>query len=134
MRHYDIDAVVAQPTVTDRWITANCGIRDTAWFEKNAHRFDRILYQFGNSVFHQHMFDLLERHPGIVALHDFYLSGVIAQIELSSGNEGFWSNALYRSHGYHVVHERHTQKSIGYNVEISSEFTRLAKRDRYHRS
>ena len=24
-RHYDIDAVVAQPTVTDPWITANCG-------------------------------------------------------------------------------------------------------------
>ena len=57
------------------------------------------------------MFDLLELHPGIVVLHDFYLSGIIAHIELSSGNEGFWSNALYRSHGYHVVHERHKSKN-----------------------
>lgn len=102
-RHYDIDVIIAQPTVADSWIHANCPIRDVAWFKQNGHSYDRILYHFGDSTFHQHMFDLLERHPGVVVLHDFYLSGLIAHIDWHDGRSGFWSRALYQSHGYHAV-------------------------------
>jgi len=104
-RHYDIDVIVDQPEVADSWIKVNCPIRTVEWFDHHAHRYDRILYQFGNSTLHRHMFDLIDCHPGVVVLHDFYLSSIFAHIELQDGRVGFWRGALYRSHGYHAVLE-----------------------------
>lgn len=99
-RHYEIDVIVNQESVDDPWIQENCKIRNHVWFDANAHRFDRICYQFGNSEFHAHMFDLLKRHPGVVVLHDFYLSGAIHYLETRDGSRGLFSNEIYRSHGY----------------------------------
>jgi glycosyltransferase involved in cell wall biosynthesis len=107
VRHYDIDVIVSRPPVAEPWIAANCAVRDVGWFDRNAHLYDRILYHFGNSEFHRHMFDLIRRHPGIVMLHDFYLSGIIAHMDLHDGRTGYWARALYRSHGYHAVQERY---------------------------
>jgi FkbM family methyltransferase len=105
-RHYAIDVIVAQKEIFDPWINANCTVRDLAWFEQHAHSYDRIVYQFGNSLFHDHMFRLLDRYPGIVVLHDFYLGGLIAHLELYGGVNGFWSSALYQSHGYTALRDR----------------------------
>lgn len=105
-RHYDIDVVVNQPNVSDPWIRANTTIRSAGWFDQNADRYDRVLYQFGNSAFHQHMFGLLERHPGTVVLHDFFLSGVIAHTESVGYARDAWTTALYAAHGYHAVRDR----------------------------
>src|SRR4029079_8430660 len=66
-------------------------------------RFDRVLYQFGNSPAHKHMFAALALHPGVVVLHDFFLSAVAADLELNRGWRGFWNIALYRSHGYRAL-------------------------------
>lgn len=105
-RHYEIDVIVEQPEVADPWIKANCSVRSSAWFADNAWRYDRLLYHFGNSPFHQHMFGLLEQHPGVVVLHDFYLSGVLAYLETHGIIPRSWSQALYLSHGYYAVLER----------------------------
>lgn len=105
-RHFRIDVIVNQTEISDPWIRANCTVRDVAWFERNAGRYDRILYHFGNSDFHHHMFDLLERHPGVVMLHDFYLSGIIAHREWHHGQRHLWSQALYRCHGYGAVRDQ----------------------------
>jgi glycosyltransferase involved in cell wall biosynthesis len=99
-RYYEVVCVVDQPEVTDPWIAGNFSIYDMHWFEANAGRFDRILYQFGNSVFHKHMFAQLERHPGVVVLHDFYLSGVLNWMETQGHARGSFINALYDSHGF----------------------------------
>lgn len=96
---YDID-VVAQSTVTHPWVLANCRIRSIAWFERHADRFDRIIYHFGNSAFHDHMFSLLARFPGVVVLHDFYLSGIINYIDHVGHAPHALAHALYDSHGY----------------------------------
>ena len=105
-RHYDIDVIVHQSEVADAWILANCPVRSAEWFDQNARRYDRVLYQFGNSAFHQHMFGLLSRHPGTVVLHDFFLSGVIAYMDAHGQVPGAWAAALYASHGYHAVKQR----------------------------
>lgn len=106
VRHYAVDVVVAQKEVSDPWIKANCPIRDISWFERHAHSYDRIVYQFGNSLFHDHMFRLLDRYPGIVVLHDYYLGGLIAHLELYGGVNGLWASALYHSHGYSALRDR----------------------------
>lgn len=104
--YYDIDVIVSQPEVVDPWIRANCPIRGADWFDQEANRYDRVIYHLGNSAFHQHMFGLLERHPGTVVLHDFFLSGVMAHMEWFGLAPGAWTVALYASHGYHAIKER----------------------------
>ena len=99
-RHYDIELVVDQEEVDHPWLTANFPVRHIGWFRQNARRFDRILYQFGNSPFHQHMFSLLQEHPGVVVLHDFFLSGVVQWLDDTGLTPGLFRRVLYQAHGY----------------------------------
>lgn len=105
-RHYEIDVIVAQESVSDPWIKENCAVRGVDWFVEHAQLYGRVLYHFGNSHYHQHMFDLLARVPGTVVLHDFFLSGVTAHMahqQWMNGIVGTWEAALYHSHGYSAL-------------------------------
>lgn len=99
-QYYEIEVVVAQETVSDPWILANCPVRTVDWFKSNVAEYDRVLYHFGNSAFHQHMFSLLESNPGVVVLHDFYLSGVRQHMDAWSYAPGCFNQQLFRAHGY----------------------------------
>jgi glycosyltransferase involved in cell wall biosynthesis/SAM-dependent methyltransferase len=99
---YEIEVIVVHPEVADAWIREHCPIRTVEWFCAHAARFDRVLYHFGNSPFHQHMFDLLEEIPGVVVLHDFFLSNIQVRRALFGATHA-WERALCASHGYHAV-------------------------------
>lgn len=105
--HYDIELVVAQDRVDDSWVNQHSKVRDVPWFRAHAGDFHRVLYQVGNSPFHQHMLALLREIPGTVVLHDFYLSGLMAWLELQNGEDCPWTLALYDSHGYGAVKDRY---------------------------
>jgi glycosyltransferase involved in cell wall biosynthesis len=105
-RHYAIDVVAPQHEFTDPWTIANCALRSVEWFVAHANQYERVLYHFGNSHFHQHMFALLERVPGVVVLHDFFLSGAVAHMDLTAYQSGIWAASLYQSHGYAAVVQR----------------------------
>ena len=105
-RYYDIDVIVAQKTITDPWIKGNCSVHDADWFASHAHLYERVLYHFGNSDHHQHMFDLLARVPGVVVLHDFFLSGIVAHMDVHGFNPNAWARELYHAHGYRAMQER----------------------------
>ena len=105
-RHYDIDVVVADvEAIAMRW-REEFNVRSLGWFDDHASQYDRILYHFGNSEFHQHMFALLQRHPGTVVLHDFFLSGSIFHSDVTGYAPGSWVEALYSAHGYPAVRDR----------------------------
>ncbi|GGP23635.1 glycosyltransferase [Silvimonas iriomotensis] len=110
--HYDIEVVVSQPEVTSEWVRENHAVRSVQWFQENADGFDRILYHFGNSHFHSHMFGLLQAHPGAVVLHDFYMSGIIAHRELTGEAPGSWTRALIECHGWPAVAERFKTQDV----------------------
>ena len=112
-RYYDIDVIVVQEQISDQWILANCAIRSVDWFRANAYVFDRVLYHFGNSHFHQHMCSLLEEIPGVVVLHDFFLSAMVAHRDVSGLDLGSWSTELYHAHGYAAVQKRFHVKDLG---------------------
>jgi len=99
-RYYEIECIINYTIVTDEWVKANYALRDVAWFERNAARYDRILYSIGNSHFHSHMLGLLERFPGVVLLHDFFLSDLIDWMS-SSGllPPDEFLRQLYMTHG-----------------------------------
>jgi glycosyltransferase involved in cell wall biosynthesis len=98
--YYDIELVVEKELEFPPALTDNFPIRLVGWFEQNAHLFDRVLYHFGNSDVHQFMFDLLERHPGMIVLHDFFLSNVIDNMENNANVPLAFHKALFHSHGY----------------------------------
>ncbi|MDR0441742.1 MAG: FkbM family methyltransferase, partial [Candidatus Accumulibacter sp.] len=102
---YEIEVIVARPDVKDAWIREHCPIRTLEWFRAHAARFDRVLYHFGNSSFHQHMFALLDEVPGIVVLHDFFLFDVQAGRALF-GVPHVMERTLYASHGYPALADR----------------------------
>ena len=104
-QYYNIEVIVSQTSVTSPWINQNCAIRSVEWFREHYAEFDRVLYHFGNSTFHQHMFSLLGDIPGVVVLHDFFLSGILAHMEFHSGEIGRWISELYAGHGYAAVNE-----------------------------
>ena len=115
-RWYEVDVVVAQEQVSDIYIIANCRIRSIEEFRSDTQSYDRVLYHFGNSTFHEHMFGLLEKIPGVVVLHDFFLSGVLAHLEMSGQKPGVWTQSLMESHGYSAIRERFAPEYTEENV------------------
>jgi glycosyltransferase involved in cell wall biosynthesis len=102
-RFYDIDVIVMPDVIASPWMTANCSVRTIDWFKMNSAQYDRVLYHFGNTEFHQHMFGLLADIPGVIVLHDFFLSGIISHMDSTDYDAGIWAKALYDGHGYPAV-------------------------------
>ncbi|HWJ96329.1 MAG TPA: glycosyltransferase, partial [Telluria sp.] len=98
-KFYDIDLVVGQDKVEDARL-AGYPLRTAEWLRDHAHHYDRVLYHFGNSHAHQHMFELVRDVPGIVVLHDFFFSGVLDNLEREGYLPGAFMKALYESHGF----------------------------------
>jgi glycosyltransferase involved in cell wall biosynthesis len=99
-RFYDITLIIDQASVDDPALSSNFPAQDVAWFEAHAGEFDRILYQMGNSHFHKHMLAMLNQHPGVIVLHDFYLSNLFHWMEETNYSPGIFHQTLYYSHGY----------------------------------
>lgn len=108
---YDVDVIVNQSEITTPWIIANCKIRNVEWFLENSINYDRVLYHFGNSHFHHHMFDLLIKVPGVVVLHDFYLGDAQYYREAHTKSNHAWTKALFASHGYSAITKRFLLKN-----------------------
>ncbi|WP_284320750.1 glycosyltransferase [Dyella acidisoli] len=101
--YYDIELVVDdidRPINLDGLVVP---VRDVPWFLANAKRFDRVLYHFGNSEFHGHMFDVLAKVGGTVVLHDFYLGNLHQWLQEKGRIPGLWQQALYEGHGYYAL-------------------------------
>lgn len=78
-----------------------CGpVRDAGWLRRHASQFDLVLYQFGNSGFHDWMLELLRAVPGVVVLHDFFLGGLFDALARQPGGAGVKARALFHAHGY----------------------------------
>lgn len=102
---YDIHLIVPDVLTLDHAVIDRFAVHTVAWFEQHAAEFARVLYHFGNSNVHQFMFDLIERHPGTVVLHDFFLGNVLDNMELA-GQTDVARRALFYSHGYTALADR----------------------------
>jgi glycosyltransferase involved in cell wall biosynthesis len=98
-RYFDIDLYVDNYKVEDDTLSSPFRIFNAQDFEGVAQRYDAILYEFGNSEFHAHMLPILERHPGIVGLHDAYLSGLYWYREFMLGQGGSYAREMLAAHG-----------------------------------
>jgi glycosyltransferase involved in cell wall biosynthesis len=98
-KYYEIDLITDLAKITDRYLEESFRRQPIAEFEKSARRYDRILYHIGNSPFHRQTPPLLERYPGTVVLHDFFLSHLF-YYHLERVNGRASSHSFYESHGY----------------------------------
>jgi glycosyltransferase involved in cell wall biosynthesis len=105
-QHYEIVLIVDQNNVDTATIGMEFSTHDPAWLRANAGAIDRVVYQMGNSPFHDYMRDLMAEVPGTVVLHDFFLGGLFSWAEHNAVSR-VWTQALYRSHGYMAVRARY---------------------------
>jgi glycosyltransferase involved in cell wall biosynthesis len=92
-QYFDID-IYTTCTKPDSAILATYKVYNISDFSKSAPSYDYILYEFGNSDYHIHMFDFIDQFPGVIVLHDAYLSGILYWI----GRQYFIKELIY-SHG-----------------------------------
>lgn len=99
-KFYDIDVIVSQAEIELATVSESCSVRSTEWLINKRDSYDRVLYHFGNSHYHEHMFDLIKKVPGVVVLHDFYLSNFIHYFHCSYPGRNIIETAMYKSHGF----------------------------------
>ncbi|MGK9451000.1 glycosyltransferase [Acidithiobacillus caldus] len=104
-RFYDIEIITDQEEIHPAWLRNSFPIRCTIWLRQNSRLYDRVLYHFGNSHFHHHMFELLATVPGVVVLHDFFLAGIVHWMDHTGKRPGYWIQSLYYSHGYAALEQ-----------------------------
>ena len=87
--HADIDIFVDGYQPSSEWTSDRFRTYDYRAFEEIAeHRkYHLIVYQMGNSAFHEYMYELLLAHPGVVVLHDFVLHGFVHHITFLRGEK-----------------------------------------------
>ncbi len=98
-RHFDIDLYTDGYTVDSALLNASFRVFDVRDFEPVAGSYDAILYAFGNSQYHVSMPGLLERFPGVVELHDAYLSGMFRYMAAVRGPPHEYHAEMLRAHG-----------------------------------
>ena len=98
-RYFDIDVYIEQRELDCEALTTQMRVFDARDFERNAARYDVVLYEVGNSDFHLHMLRMLPRIRGIVMLHDAYLSGISRYIAVNSGDPLHFQREMLHSHG-----------------------------------
>lgn len=97
---YNIILITEQNDVSDLWLKSNFQIRNVKWLIKNINSFDILLYQLGNSSYHHYMIDLISIYPGIIVLHDFYISGLLDWIsDFVPKKNSIFNQFLLYSHG-----------------------------------
>ena len=99
-RFYDIELISTLAETSDTWAKGHGPMRSPDWLIEHAGEYARVLYHFGNSEFHRHMFDLIAKVPGIVVLHDFYFGHVAEYMHAKGDRAGGRAVTLHRNHGY----------------------------------
>jgi glycosyltransferase involved in cell wall biosynthesis len=100
--NYDLYVITDQEEIESEF-RFRYDIRSSKWLKENATKIDRVIYQMGNSPFHDHMIELCSQVPGLIVLHDFFLSGLSSWRENFAEQKNYWSQQLYKSHGYDAL-------------------------------
>lgn len=119
--YYQIEVVTNQEVVSDPRINGIFPIRTPDWFLQNSQNFDRVLYHFGNSSFHQYMYELHRSVPGVVVLHDFFLAGG----RTWSFPESAIRNLIFDNHGLHGLCRTDGFDELPINLDVFQQATRV---------
>lgn len=111
-KFYDITLIVNQVEIDISGLQDIVNVQTDQWFLQHANDFDRVMYQLGNSPYHSYMQPIFNKYPGIMVLHDFYMSGMLAYEELIENKKHVWKNALFNSHGYGAIKDYYSDSEV----------------------
>lgn len=99
-QYFDIDLFVKYGDSANNLLAFQY-IKVFSWEELRIRRkkYNAVIYHLGNSEFHTHMPDLLKEIPGVVVLHDFFLSNLPFVREFIYGQKGHFLAELNKNHG-----------------------------------
>ncbi len=99
LEYFDIEVFIDVETSGREPVDLGVPVRSHTEFEQCWRSFDLVMFEFGNSEFHAYMLSWLRRLPGVVTLHDAYLSGLFAYISSSADSYDAFSLEMLYSHG-----------------------------------
>ncbi|MCA9970026.1 MAG: glycosyltransferase family 4 protein [Anaerolineales bacterium] len=76
--HADLALFTAQPASVDAALRQQFPVQPLAAYAAQRWQFDLPLYQMGNSMHHDALYDLFTRFPGVLVLHDYVLHHFMA--------------------------------------------------------
>jgi glycosyltransferase involved in cell wall biosynthesis len=99
--YFDIDLFVEPGLkVDDPFLKENFAIFPWEQLLDRRDFYNTVVYHMGNSPFHSHLVDLVEQFPGVVVLHDFFLSHLVTYMsDPNSGWKRSFHSELDYSHG-----------------------------------
>ena len=115
-RHYQLVLLHEDPALLepqhDAW-GQPLPAHSLAWLDSAEAEGVRLLYHFGNSHYHEAMLHCIGRHPGVVVLHDYYLSHLIDGWARHGEQAPSLQALLYRCHGYPALREYSRERPRG---------------------
>ena len=96
VKYFNVDLFVDIGIDVDENIKRQFQIFPLTQLLANKENYATVVYQQGNSAFHSHMQQLQQQFPGVVVLHDFFLSHLVAHETVPSGT---FTKCLDESHG-----------------------------------
>ncbi|RPJ84880.1 MAG: glycosyltransferase, partial [Acidobacteria bacterium] len=100
-RHAEVDLFVngyepSSQAIRRSYRVVDCSIADASPLLDS---YDAIVYQMGNSGFHEYVLRFALRVPGVVVLHDYSLHGLFAEITLARGLHPEYIQEMESCHG-----------------------------------
>jgi glycosyltransferase involved in cell wall biosynthesis len=115
-KYFDLDIYVDDYEVENDYIINNFNIYSYKEFELRKEKYENIIYQFGNSQYHEYMYDIALNNPGIIVLHDFFLSGLVQFIANKRNDPQFFFDNLKYSHG--KVGDEYFDKIMSHEIDV----------------
>ncbi len=97
-KHLDISVFTDAPERVDQSLRRRFPIQETEAYAARRWDFELALYHMGNSAFHDAMYTVCLRYPGVVVLHDYELLHLMGHRTISQGNPvGYLREIAYAS-------------------------------------
>lgn len=113
LRYSEIDLYVDDYVPSNKKVAGMCRVFGHEEFDKRIKEagYDMIIYQMGNSrLYHEYMYPLIEKYPGLVVLHDLSIHGFIHASMALSGDPERYVEEMRFCHG--IEGERHAMKVL----------------------
>lgn len=95
--YYDVTVIVNDEQLDS--VSGNqLNVRGVSWWKENRESFERLIYNLGNSPFHEHVLEMSDTENGVCILHDFYLGDLMYYHDAVHGKA--FHERLYSDHGY----------------------------------
>lgn len=105
-KHFEIDLFVEPGLeVSDKYLQQHFQIFPYTQLLQRKDRYRTVVYQVGNSEFHNHMVQLMREFPGVVVQHDFFLPNLPLIAEFYQNQPGEFFRQMDASHGLRGIVE-----------------------------